>query len=133
MKVLGEYLSRENIRKFMKYCLTGGSSFVIEYLLFFLANEVLGLYYVLANAIVYTITFWFSFLVNKYFTFRSKGKMGSQLYRFVLLYAFNMVVTNGMFFLLSDVVGIPPLIGKGFVSGMVVLWNFPIYRRFIYK
>ena len=133
MKIIGEYLSKENFKKFVKYCVTGGTSFLIEYLLFFLANQVLKLHYVLANVIVYSITFWFSFLINKYFTFRSKGQMGAQLYRFVLLYAFNLVVTNGAFYLLSDVIGLSPLIGKIFVSGMVVLWNFPIYRRFIYK
>lgn len=123
---------RPLIKKLLRYVMTGGSAFVLEYLLFLLLKDGLHLYYVAANAVVYTLMFWFTFLMNKYFTFGAKGKMGAQLIRYILLYAFNLCVTNGLLYVLCSLLGLSPYIGKVLVSGMVVLWNFPIYRYFIY-
>lgn len=124
---------RDLLTKFSKYVLTGGTAFIIEYSLFLLLKDVLYVHYIIANAIVYTTMFWFTFLVNKYFTFGARGKGGRQLIRYIALYLFNLCATNCLLFILTDWCALSPYIGKFLVSAIVVLWNFPIYRKFIYR
>lgn len=120
-------------KQFKKYLITGLLSFSLEYLLFFVLYEMLRLWYITANAIVYFVVFWFNFLMNRYWSFRAKGSISRQLALYCILFVFNLAAITVIMYILSDLAMIPPLISKVLVMGMVVSWNFIIYRRIIYK
>ncbi len=123
---------REKLKQLIKYVFTGGSAFVIEQTIFYFLDKAVSAN--IAHTIAYTITFWFTFFMNRKFTFNSKGSFWQQLLKYILLYAFNLTVTNLLLHLLvSPPLSLHHLLAKIIVSGLVVLWNFPLYKFVIYK
>lgn len=123
-------LQRDTVRRFVKYVITGGTAFVIEFTAFFLLTKVLP--YLAANIIVYSVMFWFVFLINKYWTFQAKDNMGVQLKRYIILYCVNLVLTNSLLFLFTSAVGFHPYLSKFIVAAMTTCWNFILYKKIIY-
>ena len=127
-------LEREHLHQFGKYIITGLASFSIEYALYLLLYIKLDFYYITASVIVYAIVFWFSFLANRYWAFKSKGNIGNQLKRYTLLFLFNLIVSNvAVMYLLTDIIGLSAFISPFLKTGLVVCWNFFFYKKYIYK
>ena len=122
---------KEIIWNLIKYLIIGGSAFVIEYLLFLWLRTLL--YYILANAIIYSIMFWAVFLANKFINFKSRGHILKELSLYTILYFVNLIVINLLLYCLSEFFMIDAAIGKFFVSGTACLWNFALYKFVIYK
>lgn len=127
-------IKKEHYHQFAKYILTGLVAFTIEYTLYLILYIKMGFYYITASVIVYAIVFWFSFLVNRYWAFKSKGNIKSQLMLYTLLFAFNLVVSNiAVMYLLTDIIGLSAFVSPFLKTGLVVCWNFFFYKRYIYK
>lgn len=141
-RITGLLSDPEFIKKFIRYLIVGFSSFTIEYILFLIFRKVLPLPDVITNIIVYTFIFWFNFLLNKFFTFRSHKNFKKQLLSYGLLFLFNMVVGNILLFmaitellkfLFPGTPWIPYYLPKILVMVFIVSWNFILYNKVIYK
>ncbi|HHV29911.1 GtrA family protein [Acetivibrio mesophilus] len=159
-KFFSELLTPEAFSQMKRYVITGFTGFAIEYLLFYTFNNFVfkrffpGGYsfvkgiaeslfnydlkgytysYLLANAIAYVVVFWFNFLVNRIWSFKSKVNIFKQLKQYAVLFIFNLIATSTLLYVLSDKIGIMPELSKILVMGSVVCWNFVIYKKIIYK
>ncbi|HHV58702.1 MAG TPA: GtrA family protein [Clostridiaceae bacterium] len=130
---LNEFLNERTFEQFKKYFITGCLSFALEYSIFTLLFQVIRLWYITANTIAYIIIFWFNFLLNRYWSFKSRENIKKQLVLYGCLFFINIFATNGLMYLLSDMAGIPPQISKVLIMGAVVSWNFVIYKKIIYR
>lgn len=155
-----EIFSRDTLDQFKRYLITGLMSFGVEYFLFImLLSYVLPSYgnesfqklaalifkffgikmgelafrTLTANTAVYIIVFWFNFLLNRYWSFKSKKAIGKQLRLYGMLFIFNLFAINGLIYFLTCVVGIIPEFSKILVMGAVISWNFVLYKKVIYK
>ena len=127
-------IDREHIHQFIKYILTGFTAFFIEYSLYLILYAKLHVHYIVASTIVYATVFWFSFLVNRYWAFKSNGDIKRQLFLYAQLFAFNLIVSNILvMYLLTSVIGISPFLSPFIKAGLVVCWNFFFYKKYIYK
>lgn len=142
--ILAQAADREKRRQFTRYVIVGGSSFIFEYTLFTLIYhfykdrgvQVLGFNVtgeIFANSVSIFIAFWFCFILNRIWSFQSKGNILRQFLYYLGLFAFNMLATNFLIHAMLVYLGISPRISKVLVMGAVVLWNFVIYRTVIYK
>ncbi|NMB32850.1 MAG: GtrA family protein [Clostridium sp.] len=159
-KFFSEMLTPESLSQMKRYVITGFSGFAIEYLLFnifynfifkrffpagfTLAKSIISgivhydlkgdtYRYLLANAIAYVVVFWFNFLLNRFWSFKSKVNIFKQLRQYGILFFFNLFATSVFLYLLSEKIGIIPEISKILVMGLVVCWNFILYKKVIYK
>lgn len=141
-KIAKEYLNPEFIKKFIRYLIVGISTFTIEYILFLIFRKALPLPDVVTNIFVYTFIFWFNFLLNKFFTFKSHKNFKRQLFSYGLLFLFNMVVGNILLFmaitellkyLFPGTPWIPYYLPKILIMVFIVSWNFILYNKVIYK
>jgi len=159
-KFFSELLTPETFSQMKRYVITGFTGFAIEYALFFsfyyyifkrffpagypLAKSIAEncfnydlkadtYSYLFANAIAYVVVFWFNFLVNRIWSFKSKVNIFKQLGQYAVLFVFNLFATSALLWLLSDKIGIIPAISKVLVMGLVVCWNFVLYKKVIYK
>lgn len=130
---ISEFLTEKAMAQFKKYLLTGILSFGLEYTIFVTIYKIIGLWYITANTITYVIVFWFNFLMNRFWSFESKGNLRRQLYLYSILFVSNLVAITALMFVLSDIFGITPLISKVLVMGAVVSWNFVLYKKVIYR
>ena len=134
MNFITKTLKKPFVQQLIRYLVTGFTAFGIEYAMYVFLLKVIGLHYILASVIVYALVFWFSFIVNRFWSFKSKGHIGKQLLQYGLLFSFNLVVSNIFIMkLLTDVIGLDPLISPFIKMTFVVSWNFLIYKYIIYK
>ncbi|MEQ1558887.1 MAG: GtrA family protein [Methyloglobulus sp.] len=121
------------IRQFLRYLIVGGSSFLLEYGLFFVLLKEFKIHYLVANSIVYASVSVINFTLNRLWTFRSKGNIRLQTVFYISLVGFNFFAGNAMLYLCSDYLQIPPLLAKPAVMCVIVCWNFIVYKTLIYK
>lgn len=132
-RFFGDFFKPETRGQFIRYLITGVASFIAEYLLFLFLYDNLHVQYIYANTIVYSIIFVINFMLNRFWSFRSKSNFRRQLALYLVLFLFNLAATNAMMYLLSGIFMISPEISKILVMGMIVIWNFIIYKKVIYK
>jgi putative flippase GtrA len=131
--LFSDLLNIKALAQFKRYLVIGFSSFIIEYSIFFICNQLVKLWYIYSNSIAFVIVFWFNFLLNRYWSFQSKARLSKQLFQYGILFFINIGVSNLLMYLLSDKLAIIPLISKIMVMGVIVIWNFLIYKKIIYK
>ena len=133
-KRIRELIKKPVFKQLIRYLITGFTAFGIEYALYVLLFKWVGIHYVVASVIVYAIVFWFSFIINRIWSFKSKGDIKKQFLQYGLLFCFNLIVSNIFLMqLFTDVMGINPLISPFLKMACVVCWNFLIYKFIIYK
>ncbi len=119
---------------FIRYLIVGGSAFVIEYSFYQLLYRFFSLDYAISSVIVYSVMFWLVFFMNRQWSFQSNGNIYKQIFKYLLLFFFNNIVGNVLLMrFLVETVNLSPDIAPVFKMAMIVIWNYFIYKHFIYK
>ena len=132
-KYLSRFITPEFIGQLSRYLVTGFSSAAIELTLLFVLRDVAKQPVLVANSIALTIVFWFNFLMNRLWSFKSKANLKKQLAMYLVLFVFNLGASDLIMYLLTEKLSLQYLIAKVFAIGTVVCWNFILYRKVIYK
>ena len=132
-RYLSKIATPEFVGQFSRYLITGFSSAAIELTLLFVLRDTAGLTVLAANSIALTIVFWFNFLMNRFWSFKSKADIKRQLVMYLVLFVFNLAASDLIMYLLTVKLSLQYLIAKVFAIGAVVCWNFILYRKVIYK
>ena len=140
--IFNKYFTRETFGQFIRYIFVGVFSFSIEYTLFIVLRNMMSISELAVNIIVYTIIFWINFLLNKFFSFRSRTNFKRQIFLYGILFALNLVVGNillfsGIRYLLVlacgegswQVLYLPKIL----IMFFIISWNFILYKKVIYK
>ena len=117
----------------IKYILTGGLAFVIDYLLLLASYYVFSLPLWLATTLGYVGGLCVSFFVNRTWALGDIGKkrkMTRQFVEYILLLLFNYLFTVSGIRLL-DSMGIAPASSKIAITAMIVIWNYFIFNNII--
>jgi putative flippase GtrA len=115
-----------------RYLLIGFSSAAIELVLFYILYEVLGLYVVAGNITAITVATAFNFIMSYSWTFKSASSLPRSLGIYLLLFAFNQLFSNFAIVWLIGL-GLPSMLAKIITMGCIVLWNFVLYRKVVFK
>ena len=67
------FLNPETLGQFMRYFIVGIVGFALEYTLFIVLRNSWRINELLVNIMVYTVIFWFNFLLNKFYSFKSEA------------------------------------------------------------
>lgn len=132
-KILSQFLTKEFLGQVARYLVTGFTSAAIEFSLLFIFKDIAGLSVIVSNSIALAIVFWFNFLMNRLWSFKSKMKLNRQLPMYLVLFVINIGASDLIMYLLTDKLQMQYLLAKVFAIGAVVSWNFVIYRKVIYK
>jgi putative flippase GtrA len=131
-KMLLKYTKAEFITQFIRYFITGALATVSEYIVFTTIYTGFRALYA-ANTIGMSVGFIISFVMNRSWSFKSKGNPVRQLVLTLILFIINLGISNVFIHILSNMVGIHPQLSKLMVMGVIVMWNFVLYRKVIYK
>jgi len=132
-KYLARFATPEFIGKFSRYIVTGICSAVIEFTLLFVLRDIAGLSVIVANSIALAIVFWFNFLMNRFWSFKSKSNLKKQLILYLILFVFILGASDVIMYLLTEKLLLQYLVAKVFAIGAVVSWNFVLYNKVIYR
>lgn len=132
-RIIDFFIGGRSLGQFVRYLVVGFSSFFLEFTIFYGLLSWVGLGEIAANSIAITIVFWFNFLLNRFWSFKSNGAILRQVIQYGFLFAFNIMFSNGFIYVVSIVLGLSPLIAKVLSMGFIVMWNFVIYKKIIYR
>ena len=92
-------------------------------------------YYVIifSNSIALTINFWVNFIMNRKWSFESKEPLLKQISIYACLFIFNIWISNTIITFLNLHLKIHKMIAKIISIGVIVSWNFIIYKKIIFK
>lgn len=121
----------------VRYVIVGGVVFILDYSFNWLLIEVVGVNYLMVGYIVAPITLVTNFFLHRVWSFRdirsNKGKVRRQSIRYIILVGFNMLANMLLMYLFYGVLGLPLLLARMGSIITMVLWNFPVYRIWVYR
>lgn len=124
--------SKKTLFQAIKYLMVGGSSAVIELVLFQLLSAVFAIPLAAANVTAVVVSTVFNFLVNRNVTFKSTSNPLRSLVLYLLLFALNTTFSTVVISFLAAQ-GVYPLVAKVCTMACIVLWNFVLYKKIIFK
>ncbi len=126
------------LRRFLKFCLVGGSGVLVNMGLLWLLTEVAGLFYLASSAVAVECAILNNFLWNDVWTFRDRRADGRRA-RLCRLARFNAVSLGGLginvlvLWLLTEHLGVYYLLSN--LAGIVAatMWNFLVNSRWTWR
>lgn len=126
---------RKLFSTFCKYLVAGGMGFLLDFGTLYLLFNILGINYLLAAAIAFTVGLVFVYLSSNKWVFDERRMEGRQVLEFTLFAIIGLVglgLTVLFMWLLVDFVGIYPLVAKLITTGLVLCWNFGARKYLLY-
>lgn len=131
---------KSSIKRIITYGAVGVLAFASEYLSFIIIINTLATSYSLfvAQTISFSLGLLISFNGNRLFAFNDAERTYShnvkrQAGMYLALAGINLLLSNIIIYLLVNVFLITPPISKLIVMSMVVLWNYIIFNKLIFK
>ena len=118
---------------FIRYLIIGFSTFGIDFGTLYIIIKGSDIEPTIANAISTLIGIIFNFTMSNFWTFKAgKGDKAKKLSKYSMLATFNYFFGVGAFAVLHDFFDVGSGLSKVIVTGMVVCWNFLIYKFWIF-
>jgi putative flippase GtrA len=119
-------------RQVLKYILAGSFTFLCEYASFiifyqFIDNENI------AHSLSYIVAMFVNFSLLRYWVFnKASTKFAQQAIGYLILVLINFFLSNGIMYALG-VVDVNAYIAKAVTMCMIIIWNYAIMNRLIFK
>ena len=116
----------------VRYLIVGFSSAAIEILLFTVFYYALHIDVVVSNVCAITIATIYNFTLSRKWTFQSVSSLPRSVVLYLLLFTWNQFFSSWAIVVLVDL-GFIALFAKVITMGIIVCWNFWLYRKVVFK
>lgn len=113
-----------NLREFARYCVVGILNTLITLAVIFILMKAFDVNYVFANAVGYVFGFTNSFILNKFWTFSSRGRVHREAALFVLVFAVSYAAQLMFLLVLKEGFGISADFSQIVAMGFYTIVNF---------
>jgi putative flippase GtrA len=119
-------LDSVHVRQFIKFGIVGLGNTVIDFGMYVVGTRFLSLYYLYANTLSWVCAVFFSFTMNKFWTFRAvqPGALVRQYSKFFIVSFVSLVISLALLHVLVDMLHVHDIIAKGATIAVVMFWNF---------
>ena len=125
---------RKHIIHFIKFQVVGVLNFLVDYGVLSLLNRGLGMPLVISNIISYTCGLVNSFLINRYWTFKTKLKFLSvHFLLFVFVNLISLGVNTLAVYILGDLYGLPNIVAKLVATMFSFAVNFAGNKLLVFR
>jgi len=116
----------------IRYLVVGFSSAAIELALYYVLHQVFGIHVVASNVIALSAATTYNFIMSRKWTFQSTSNLPRSIVLYLLLFAWNQLFSSsGIVWLIS--MGVHFMLAKVITIGIIVSWNFILYRTVVFK
>lgn len=115
----------------VRYLLVGGSAFLFDAGLLALFREIFHWPVWVSAGTAFVLSFFFTYTLQRAFSFQSELPHGQALMRYIALVAFNTLATMSI----VAVIALTPLGwfgGKVIATALTTVWNYFIYRWWVF-
>lgn len=120
-------------RNLVLYGIIGSSSALLDFLIFTLLTQVVGIYYLIANCISVPCGLSNSFYWNRNYNFKVKDKTRQRLAMFFAVGLCGLLLSSVTLYLLVNYVGLQKSIAKLIAIVFVVLMQFVVNSLVTFK
>jgi len=132
---LRNQLSRHSTRglEAYRFIVAGLATFAVEFALLILLKEGLGIQYLIANAIAFTVAVAFNYVLSVAWVFHG-AKNGGNVAKiaFFTVSVIGLVLNQLLMWLLVGLGGLYYLVAKLITSVLVMLWNYAAKRKVLF-
>jgi putative flippase GtrA len=120
---------------FLRYLIIGFTTFFLQLFFLFIIYQVFGVAKEYANIFSSLLCLVFNYLSSNFWTFKAgrdshTKKLGKYLSLAFVNYTFDVVIA---FPFLAVTLGVNPYLTKVFITGIIVCWNFFLYKFWVFK
>lgn len=120
-------------QQIIRFLVVGSSSALIDIGLLIMLKENFNFRPTFAIAINQIFVVIYNFLMNKYWSFKTKKMPIKQFSRYVVLVFFNYLISIILMYLLYDIFDINYKIARLFSIALLFIVNFIFYKHWVYK
>ena len=125
-------------KQLIKFAIIGVSSFIIDLLIYYALTrnfDFFGHNYLLANVISFMVAVIWSFLWNKFWTFRVKSRalIMKEYFKFLTTALIGLAINSTLLYLAVSQLGIFDILAKFYVAIIVMIWNFSVNKFWTFK
>ena len=125
------WLWEERIR-IVKYLISGFSAVFVDAGIYYSATRWFNAAPTRANIVSVAAGSIFAFTINKLWSFQQRGNTIAQSRRFIALAIFNYGFQQVGFYVATKTLHLHDLLAKCILIGIMVSWNFLIYKYWVY-
>lgn len=132
---LKRILKTSDATSMIKYFIVGVASFLTDYLIFIFAHYFIKMPIFASGLLSFSLAFILSFIFQKNWTFKADVQINKtylQLAQYLAVALFNMFIAAYGTLLISNL-GVPPFLARPVVFGIIMVWNYLIYKKIIFK
>lgn len=119
-------------KKFIKYAIAGSATFIFEYSSFIILYSI-GFKENISHSLSFVLAIMINFYLLKFFVFQdSKKEVLLQISGYLILILINFILSNIIISLLSNY-NINAYLSKILTMIIIIIWNFTIMNRLIFK
>ena len=120
-------------REFAKYFIIGISGVILDIGTLYLLKEYGHIRPVIAVIINQAFLINYSFFLNKFWAFKSKGMTHRQMVRFYFLAGLNYLFSIAWMWVFNEHLGLNYLVARLANIALCVAWNFLLYKYWVYR
>ncbi len=127
--LIKQFLSKQ----FLKYIIVGLIATLLDFSFLYLFVEYVHLHYFWAAIISVMIVLWFSFTINKYWTFKNlEKKYFQQFIKYTISHAIALSVSLIVLTILVELFNLWYIFAKLFATVCAAITNFLLVKKFIF-
>lgn len=120
-------------QEFAKYFIVGFSGLFLDIGTLILFTEKFGMLPVVAVVVNQSVLLVYNFLLNKYWSFKSKTMPHKQLVKYLTLAGFDYLFSVVMMYFFNHVLHFDYRLVRIATIAIMVSWNFFIFKYWVYK
>ena len=134
-KLIINYLNKnKSVKHFIKFVIVGLFSTLIDLSFYLFLERILEVYYLLAAALAFLIASTFSFIFNRFWTFRiDHGQKRIQYFKFIIVATGGLILTELILYTLVEKFLYYDILAKFIAIIIVVNWNFILQKHWSFK
>jgi dolichol-phosphate mannosyltransferase len=120
---------------YIKYIFSGGFATLIHFSLLYSLTDIVGIWYIFSTSIAFIIAFLFSFVMQKFWTFRDNGsyKIKRQIGAYFSVGLFNLFLNASGMYLIVEWWGVMYILAQFLVGLVLAGESFLICKYIIFE
>lgn len=120
-------------KQIIRFAVVGGSAFLIDYSIMILLTEFYGINYLISNAISFTVSVIYNYLLSVHWVFDVNGgrSQTQDFFVFIILSVIGLGINQLIMWLCVDKIGIFYMVSKIGATGVTMVYNFITRKIFL--
>lgn len=117
----------------LKFGVVGGIATVIDYVIFFILHEILGINTIISNTCSFTVSVIYNYIASVKWVFdvdESKNKK-TQFILFIVFSVIGLGLNTIIVYVCTDIIKLYSMIGKVIATAVVMVFNFITRKKFL--